>query len=202
MSVRTSRADKNVLSWSGDTVMWYMGTIAPQPCSQVPAEVLPDDPREWDSTLKVSGVGPPINGGVWVSHIIAGQCRENVLDINHSNGVYIDGVFGRAGETGEQVVTIKGGSRNVRLRGVIQSNGTRATITLGQWSDQSTELSRDIDLSGLYRVDGEPITVIMARVDRSSVKLPPKVKLLWWKSLAYTAYWWLKLAAVKAGLFR
>lgn len=194
MNTRTSRADKNWLSWSGDTLQLYLGTDHPEICPRVPAQAIPPDPTEWDSALKIS-----LDAGVhvYVENITAAQCRENVLDINHSHGVtFKNTIFGRSGETGEQVITIKGGSSGIVLNGVIGSKGTNATVVIGQWSDQSTALSRDIDLTGLYTADGSPITVIMARADRKTIKLPSGAKVLFWKSVAYTIYWWLKRAAV------
>ncbi len=191
---RTSRADKNYLSWSGDTLQWFLGTDYPEPCPRVPKEVFPLDPMEWDSALKVS-INPDVH--VYVERIVAAQCRENVLDINHSHGVtFRRALFGRRGEVGEQVITIKGGSSDIVLSGTIGSKGINAMVVLGQWSDQSTALSRDIDLSELRSLDGSPITVIMARVDRKTVKLPPGARVLFWKSLVYTVYWWLKRGAV------
>ncbi len=195
---RTSRADKNYLSWSGDTLQWYLGTDHPEPCPRLPMQVFPSDLTEWDSTLKVS-INPDVH--IYVEGIAAAQCRENALDINHSHGVtFKRALFGRRGEVGEQVITIKGGSTGVVLSGTIGSKGTNATVVLGQWSDQSTAASRDIDLSGLSTLDGSPITVIMVRVDRKTVKLPPGAKVLFWKSLGYTAYWWAKRAAVSLHL--
>jgi len=192
-SIRTSRADKNYLSWSGDTLMLYLGTDHPEPCDRVPSEVYPEDPSQWDSSLKVSGN----TYGVNVVGISAAQCRENVLDINHSKGVtFVRARLGRTGEVGEQVITIKGGSSDVLIHGTIYSRGTNADVVLGQWADQSTARSHTIDLSGLARDDGEPVTVIMVRVDRRTVKLPPKAKVLWLKSLGYSAYWWAKRAWV------
>lgn len=195
---RTSRADKNYLSWSGDTLQWYLGTDHPEPCPRVPDEVIPPNPAEWDSALKVS-LDPDIH--IYVSGIIAAQCRENVLDINHSHGVTFKALtFGRPGEVGEQVITIKGGSSDIVLSGTIRSKGTNGTIVIGQWSDQSTEPSRDIDLSGLKTGDGSLITIVLARADRKSIRLPSGAKVLWGKSLGFKAYWWVKFAAVKLHL--
>lgn len=193
MSIRTSRADRNVLSWSGETLTWYSGTDHPEPCNRVPNDVYPNVPSDWDSALKVSGNTYAIH----IDRIRAAQCRENVIDINHSHHVTIGGVFGRPGEVGEQVITIKGGSSDIILSGAIQSKGTNGTIVIGQWSDQSNDLARDIDLTGLYPVEGEVITVIFARADRKSVRLPKGAKVLWFKSLLFTAYWWAKWVYVK-----
>jgi hypothetical protein len=197
--MRTSKADKNYLSWSGDTLQWFLGTDHPKDCPKVPDELLPVCPEDWDSAAKISNNKWPI----LVKHIVMAQCRENVIDINNkAKNIIFHGVFGREGEVGDQVVTIKGGSGRITLSGVIKSKGRNADLVIGNWSDQSTDKSYDIDLYGLYRLDDQPVSVILARVDRGSVKLPINCKILWCKSLAYTAYWWLKLAAVKAGLFK
>lgn len=196
MSTRTSRPDRNWLSFSGDTLMWYLGTDHPEPCARVPVEARPPNPLEWDSAVKVSGNTYPIHTTIAIA-----QCRENALDINHSADVTVRGVFGHPGEVGEQVITVKGGSHHITLAGAVESRGTNASIVLGQWSDQSTERSHHLDLGGLYSTTDEPLTVIMVRVDHKTVTLPAGAKVLRVKSLLWSAYWWAKLAAVKVGLF-
>lgn len=192
-TIRTSRADRNYLSWSGDTLQLYLGTDHPEPCDKVPATVYPDDPTQWDSALKVSGNTYPVH----VDGISAAQCRENVLDINHSQAVgFMRATLGRAGEVGDQVVTIKGGSSDITVEGTIYSRGRLCDVYLGQWADQSTAKASRIDLVGLKRADGKPVTIILARVDRSTLHLPPGAKVLWFKSLCGIAYWWAKRAYV------
>lgn len=195
-TVRTSRADRNYLSWSGDTLQWYLGTDHPEPCERVPEEVYPAVLSDWESALKVSGNACPI----YVNSIRAAQCNENVLDINHSHEVSITGEFGRLNEVGDQVITIKGGSSSITLAGMIGSRGRSASVVIGQWSDQSFEPSRYIDLTGLRSANG-PLTVILSRCDRKTIKLPPEAKVLEFKSIAFKLYWWAKWLAVKAGLF-
>lgn len=198
---RTSRADKNLLSYAGDTLTWYAGTPDAKPCERPPTLI---DVKEgttttdWDSALKVSAT----DHGIYIDHILIPQCRENALDINHNTkGVTIKGVFGRSGGRGEQVITIKGGSTNATLAGAIDSTGTNADIVIGQWSDQSTEPSSNLDLRGLFHSDDRPLTVIIARARSKTIKLPPGAKVLRLKSALYTIYWWAKFAAVKVGLF-
>ncbi len=194
--LRTSRADKNFLSYNGDTLVYFLGTDHPEVCPRFPVSVVPALPSEWDSALKVSNNTFPI----YVPQATIAQCNENALDINRGHTVNITATFGRAGEIGDQVITVKGGSTNITLSGLVVSNGTNGMVVIGNWSDQSSDPSRDIDLSGLYRIDGKPITVILARVKRDTVKLPPKARVLWVKSVGYVVYWWLKRAYV--GLLR
>lgn len=198
-TIRTSRADKNVLSWTGDSLMWFLGTDHPEPCNRVPDVVYPNDPTQWDSALKVSGN----TYSVHVVGISAAQCRENVLDINHSQDVtFLRASLGRAGEVGDQVITIKGGSSEITIDGTIHSRGRDADVELGMWSDQSTDPVHRLDLTGLKRADGKPVTVIYVRADRSTIHLPKGAKVLWFKSLCSQAYWWTKFAAVKLGVWR
>lgn len=201
--IRTSRADRNILSWSGDTLQWFLGTDSSQPCARTPDEVLPPEGTtvaDWDSALKVSGN----TYGVHVEGIAAAPCRENVLDINHSEDVtFLRAQLGREGEIGDQVITIKGGSNHVEIGGTIHSCGRHGDAILGMWSDQSTDPVHHLDLVGLKRADGKPVTVVFVRADRRTIALPANVKVLKLKGATYTAYWWLKRAYVAAlSLFR
>jgi hypothetical protein len=208
--MRTAEKDQNYLSLNRDTIVWFAGTPAerpdPGPLSQ-PLELIPDDPKEWDSCLKCSGRTGTVLRGAKVA-----QGKENTLDLNNKcSGLIFDGSWGIVGVEGERVFTIKGGSYNIGLKGPVYSRGTKADVDIGNWSDQSFATTHDLDLSGLYRVDGKPLTVIFGRVNRSllaalgrptDIVLPRNCKVLFWASLAEQVYWWAKRLAVQLKLVK
>ncbi len=201
-TIRTSRADRNWLSISDDTAQLYLGTDHPEPF-ELPADgsltLTPPTPQDWDAILKVSSNDTPLT----LTRVRIAQGRENVLDFNrYASYVLVEGDLGWGGGEGDQVVTIKGGSRYITVAGTIHSRGRNGDVVLDAWSDQSSDLVFNIDLVGLKRADGQPVTVILGRFNRRGVCLPPNARILWVKSVGYWAYYWLKLAAVKLGVMR
>ena len=199
MSVRTSRKDRNFFSVSNNTYEYYSGTDNPVSVPLLPKAPFfePDQPETWDSCFKYT------NGshGHTFSGMRVSQGRENWGDFNdRAHDARFYGEFGLMGaEKGDQGLTVKGGCYGLRFGGTIYSNGRNADVVVGAWSDQCFDQSHDLDFSGLVRADGKPVTFILARCKR--VKLPPGAKILRFKSLGYSIYWWAKLAAVKLGLF-
>lgn len=202
--IRTSAADKNLLSLNADTVVWYAGTdretLGGIP---YPIRLQPDDPRAWSSALKCSG-----RTDTHLSGIRAAQCMENAVDLNNvTHDCSFEGQFGVGGlSSGDQVITIKGGSHHVAFKGSIHSKGRRAHCVIGAWSDQSTAPSHHIDLSMLRVQSGEPLTVILGRVSaplrtiltgRSpDIILPPGARIKRLASLGEQLYWLAKRAYV------
>ena len=193
---RTSKADRNYLSISQNTYQLYAGTDHPESIETLPSPLLIlRDGEKWDSYLKVSNsMGLSLEGQM-------PQGMENALDCNNrTRDSSIIAAFGMGGGEGDNVITVKGGCKNLTVAGVIHSNGRVADVTAGAWSDQCYDRSTDLDFSGLTRADGKPVTFVLARCSR--VKLPPRAKVLRLKSLGYEVYFWLKWAAVKVGLFK
>lgn len=201
---RTSKADANYYSISANTYQWFAGT--PQAKSDdAPIKQLildPEKPQDWDAILKVSDGTeqlylPPAGTGLCQ----IAQGRENSVDVNNRvRDVSFNGEFGWGGGEGDQVITVKGGSHDLKFWGIIYSVGRNADVVLGAWSDQCHDQSYNLDFSDLIRADDHPITFVLSRCH--GVKLPPGAKVLWWKSLCYSAYWWAKLVAVKLGLMK
>jgi hypothetical protein len=199
--MRTSKADKNLFSCSNNTYQWYAGTDRVQSVEYPPTTlrfVFPDDDADWDSPLKICD---GTRGLVWTT-IESAQGHENALDLNNRvTDCWLVGRWGYFGrQKGDQVITVKGGCRRIKIFGVIHSTGNEADVCVGNWSDRSFDISEDLDFSALERADGKPVTFILARC--RNVKLPPGAKVLKLKSLLYSCYWWGKFAAVKAGLIR
>lgn len=208
--MRTSKADKNYLSLNSQSVVWFAGTpeereeTAPLP---QPLTLTPENPTAWDSILKLSGRQKTQMAGLAI-----GQGMENALDVNSSSAfIDLEGDWGVDVGYGDQVFTIKGGSHDIKLSGIVFSSGKKAVCTLGCWSDQSTEPVYNIDLSQLVMISGQPFTVIFGRVKNplaalfgrsDHIKLPLGAKILFWRSIGEILYWWGKRAAVKLGLFR
>ncbi len=191
---RTSRPDSNYLSYSGDTVQLYMGTNSVIPVyPPYKTELMPVFPQDWDAILKVSANTSPIS----LSNMRIAQGRENAIDINNeAHDIYIVGQIGFGGGEGDQIITVKGGSSCITIAGTLCSRGRKADVIVGAWSDQSIAKSHSLDFSGLARSDGEPITVIFGRADRSTILLPSNAKILFWASLGEVIYWWAKRAYV------
>ena len=191
-TVRTSKKDRNFFSLDAQNAVWYAGTdewrYEPGP---IPTELVPENPQLWDAIFKTSN-----RSGTHLKGLRVAQGRENCLDQNNfTRDCSFQGDFGVGGGEGDNVITTKGGSQRLTYSGTIWSQGRNAAVVIGAWSDQNYDISTDLDYSGLSRADGQPVTFILSRCTR--VKLPPNAKVLRLKSLGYSAYWWLKFAAVK-----
>ena len=82
---------------------------------------------------------------------------EDAIDINNR----CDGIVLHASAwvlRGKMGITIKGGSRNVSISGVIEGHGREADVDLGNWSDQSHEWVTNTRLN-LRTTDGSPVRV-------------------------------------------
>lgn len=201
--IRTSKADKNFLSLNRDSVVWFAGTDgAHQGSIPYPPDLLPERPSDWDAIIKFSG-----RHNTELGQLRVAQGGENSVDVNaETHGLALEGEFGVGGGRGDQVITIKGGSTDILIKGIVYSDGVKADVTIGCWSDQSTKPSSHIDLSLLRHVSGRPLTVILGRVNWALVSiirgyspdiaLPPGARIKRWASLGEWLYWWLKRAYV------
>jgi hypothetical protein len=208
--MRTAEVDQNLLSLNTDSIVWFAGTDRetpdPGPLAN-PLELLPPDPKVWDTILKCSG-----RSSTTLKGAVVAQGKENALDINNkSSFLSFAGEWGKVGGDGEQVITIKGGSHDVRISGIVYSHGNRCDVDLGNWSDQSFDTTFNIDLSGLFRFDGGKITVVLGRVDKPfhslfglspNIQLSSDCRILFWRSIGEQVYWWVKWVAVKMGIIK
>lgn len=197
MQLRTATKDVNYFSLNVDSIVWFAGSSEERQTSNIPypLDLLPDDSKRWDSILKLSGRVDTALCGLRVS-----QGKENSLDINNeTHHCSLEGQFGITGNEGEQVITIKGGSYGLSIKGSIDSKGTNCDIEIGQWSDQSTKTTHHIDLSLLR--SSRPLSVVFGRVNNPilailgkspDIALPPNARILVWKSLGLLGYWWVK----------
>ncbi len=196
---RTSAADINRLSCSANVWGWDEGSdhaTAAEPPPAIGLNLRPTGPTHYSSYLKLCD-------GTTCVHItgaVIEQGLENAMDLNaRASDILVMAEFGSTGMTGDQVITVKGGCSKITVAGTIYSKGRNADVVIGAWSDQCLDQSFDLDFSALKRADGQPVTFILARCH--DVKLPDGADVLMLKSWGYSAYWWLKRAAVKLGLF-
>lgn len=210
-TTRTSKADYNYYSLTPEGATLFAGSDHAAP-AQAPLEngafFTPPSPGEYDAIFKTSRID-----GVKLTGMLVEQGRENSLDANdRCRNSSFEGEFGLNGESeigGDQIITTKGGCHHIRYAGHLWSKGRRADVVVGQWSDQSHDVSYELDYSGLSRADGAPVTFILSRVNSpimaalgrpKDIKLPKNAKVLFWKSVGDQAYYWLKFAAVKLHL--
>lgn len=208
--------DVNYLSLNRDTIVWDAGSPQERPhTDDLPYVLLllPEDPKKYESILKFSG-----RRYFDLPRLCVAQGKENAIDINaESSQLRLTGDFGIHGNSGEQVITVKGGSHDCVFRGEIWSRGTRADVAVGLWSDQSQGVSYNLDFSGLSPSPGsmlgnQKITFILCRVRQpwrawfglapKDILLPQDAQVLKLKSLGAQLHWWGKLAAVRLGLIK
>lgn len=142
-----SAPDKNFHSIAGETVgQRYVGSLVP-----------PDD--SYADTLKLSRAR---DGAITADLVVGG--REDCVDVNNlSERVFIHAQ--RWEPRGKYVATIKGGSSTISLSGEIHGHGSEVDVDLGNWSDQSSEITRNTKLN-LTTADGSPITVRLLLAER------------------------------------
>lgn len=194
MATRTSKADQNFFSIAENKCELYSGTDHPVPATiPNPPYFIPSD-EGWDAVLKICDYTSDIH----LDGVVVSQGFENAVDFNNRvQFVTLQNVvFGVNKATGDQVITIKGGCSNIGLMGRIFSHGRKADIVLGEWSDQSHDPVHDLDLSGIVRDDGKPVTVILSRTG-DNIKLPFTHKVLVVRSILEVVYYWAKFIWVK-----
>jgi len=142
------------------------------------------DGREYSTLLKISHCCNVSGEGLNIP-----QGNENAVDIDVCEDVALSGEFGTAGATCDQVLTVKGGCRRVQVVGTVHTLKTRrlAHVQVGNWMDQSYDLTRDVTLD-LQRADGGPVLVAIGWAVPFSVKLRGSCKYLVWESVKLKAY--------------
>jgi hypothetical protein len=94
-------------------------------------------------------------GSVKLGHVKGGL--EDCLDVNnHCEDLVIEASLWEP--RGEYLTTIKGGSRNITVRGLVTGHGQTVDVDLGNLSDQSDDPTTDVKLD-LTHVAGDPIRV-------------------------------------------
>lgn len=85
--------------------------------------------------------------------------KEDCIDINRMcENILIEDTTLFSG--GSYCVTIKGGSKNITLKNVtIDGHGKETDIDIGNWSDQSSELTTGVVLDNVQSRSGEPVKV-------------------------------------------
>ncbi len=189
MLIQTSRRDNNYFSLSNNIT--NLTGIAEVPWPD-PLVFEPVDFQNYDAILKICDHSSHIN----LSDLKVAQGKEAAVDINNKvSDVSLQGEFGTIGTTGNQVITVKGGSHDIKISGIINSRGTVNEVTMGRWADQSYDITYNVDLSELRRTDGDKIRVIIGRATKPN--LGPNCRILFWLSLGEKIYWWAKFILVK-----
>ncbi len=108
---------------------------------------------DWADTIKITSQCQ--NMVLHAEQVYGGQ--EDCVDINNRS----QSVTVMAGEwipQGKYLATIKGGAKSASLAGRVVSHGSEVDVDLGNWSDQSQEITGTTILD-LQPTDGKPITV-------------------------------------------
>lgn len=135
------------------------------------------NPNDFSDILKLSNA----------SNIIVKDCyifggKEDCVDMNRGcNNILIENT--KVKSNGLYCFTIKGGTKNVTLKDiVIENHGKEVDIDLGNWSDQSNELTTNIVLDNVKCLNGDSVTVRVLWADTPTViggnvkvKVVPKV---------------------------
>ena len=121
-------------------------------------------------------------------NLIVGQAAENSIDIDCAENINLQGHFGAYGATGHNVITVKGGCRDITLSGEIYTVVTtrKDHIRVGDWMDQSYKINKDIILNFSNQ---DKIYVAVGWAVPFSVKLKGNCKYLFWRSSQLKLYW-------------
>jgi hypothetical protein len=189
----STRKDVNYFS-IGEFYVYYAGTDNPVYVDGIPNPPVftPEKPEEFSDIFKVSQNRAP----VLVENAVISQGHEDAIDINNrcNDVTLLNATIGVTGK-GDQAITIKGGSRKIRISGVLHSRSkSKVDVDIGNWSDQSYNLSEDIELN-LTHIDGKPVNVRIGRA--KNIKLSGSCKKMVIASILLKAYWWLKWAVRK-----
>lgn len=119
---------------------------------RVEDEVIYPPDHTYADALKLSNVS---NAEIKGCHIYGG--KEDCIDINRGCQLISISKCDLI-PAGKYAVTIKGGSRVVCLSDVIiHDHGAETDIDIGNWSDQSAELTTGVYLNNVTMVDGSPV---------------------------------------------
>ena len=164
-------------------------SIADRNDEEVASCVLPgtgENPLDYSDILKLSKAtnivvkGCTIHGG-----------KEDCIDMNrYCENILVEDT--KVISNGNYCFTIKGGTKNVTLRNVvIEKHGKWYDIDLGNWSDQSNELTTGIVLDNVTSADGKPVSVRVLWAEEPTV-IGGNVKVITIPKSLYSIYRWLR----------
>ena len=145
-----------------------------------------ENPLNYSDILKLSKA---TNIVVKDCHIIGG--KEDCIDMNrYCENILVEDTT--VTSNGNYCFTIKGGTKNVTLRNVvIEKHGKWYDIDLGNWSDQSNELTTNVVLDNVTSADGKPVKVRVLWADVPTV-IGGNVKVTVIPKGLYSIYRWLR----------
>ena len=117
--------------------------------------------------------------------------QENALDCNR---FCQDLVFRACAFVGgeQAAIVIKGGCSNIAFVdcAISRTKKSWCDILVDDWSDQSRNPSRGLDLRGIYRLDGAKVRMVIGRGWGRVLPLydPAKAEILFWKSAGVHLY--------------
>ena len=193
----TSRPDNNYFS-----IFNGVSNLVGQVGVPVPPSLTPDNPTQYAAILKLSGVGT--NNQAYSLEAVS-QGAEACCDCNNlASGLSIHSAqWGAPGQSGEHIFKIKGGAHDITFSGKVVSTSTkRGDITLGEWSDQSTEPVMRISFSGISTDGGRVLTVLVGHAAwPTPAQLGSCCKVDLIGSIGAKTYWWGKYALIQSGLW-
>jgi hypothetical protein len=157
--------DKNLISFNGDDTgnIWRNGVLifGPPDKDETGAEEI----RSWTEDLTSLVVPPGTSDTLKFSRVrnlsvvavgILEGGSEDCIDINNKcRNIFISVPHGIKA-FGQYVATIKGGSTNIHLRGMIMQHGSTVDVDLGNWSDQSRDITSNVSLD-IWTNTGKPV---------------------------------------------
>jgi hypothetical protein len=178
----------NYASDAGGLWGYGLGGPTPQPNAPAPTSFVfePSNPAQYSAIFKCDKLNDTT-----FAEVRAAQGNEDSLNLNNvCLNVRISGDFSTQGPPGLRVITIKGGCHSITVSGTLHGHGTSEDIKIGDWSDQSTDVSSTIDLTGLHEADGSKIKVVIGHA--SGVLLNSDEVIDQVTSDTLVAYWQLK----------
>lgn len=164
-------------------------SIADQDGVTVQDKHFPDDginPLDYSDIFKLSHA----------TNIVVERCfikggKEDCIDMNrYCQNVHVKQCA--LDSSGLYCMTIKGGSKNIYLESVqIITHGKSYDIDIGNWSDQSAELTTQIVLDNVYSLDEKPVRVRVLWGDRPIV-IGGNVKVIVYPRWIVKIYRWLR----------
>lgn len=127
-------------------------------------------------------------------YVVGGH--ENAVDMNrHCARIEMEDCVLEGGD--QAAIVIKGGSKDITLRRVslVAVKGW-CDVLLGDWSDQSYDVTTGVRLIDVSRRDGKPVRVVCGRAEVPTI-VGGNVRVLRWASLCVKTYWWAKYIAVR-----
>lgn len=173
-----------------------IGLGGPAPQSNVPLPAVldfePASPGQYSAIFKIDRTNDET-----YDNVRAAEGNEDSVNLNNvCLNDRISGDFATQGAPGLRVITIKGGCHSIVISGTLHGHGTSEDIKIGDWSDQSTDVSSTIDLTGLHEADGSKIVVVIGHA--SGVLLNSDEVIDQSLSEALVGYWQLKFDARQA----